>query len=72
MARRMVRRRKGLKMKTGAYLRVQRDGKWINADIADMTELEIRDFIKPDRALLWVIFLVKWIREHVMFDEDAG
>ena len=59
-------------MKTGAYLRVQRDGKWINADIVDLTDDEIREAIKPDRAILWVLFLVKWIREHVMFDEDAG
>lgn len=56
-------------MKTGAYLRIQRAGKWINADIVDLTPDEIRAAIQPDKAILWVIFLVKWIREHVVFGE---
>lgn len=57
-------------MKTGAYLRIRRDGKWVNVDIVDMTEDEIRAAIQPDRAILWVIFLVKWIRDNVFFEED--
>jgi hypothetical protein len=54
-------------MKTGAFVRIQRDGKWVNLDIVDLTEDEIKRAITVDRAILWVIFLVKWIQEHVVF-----
>lgn len=57
-------------MKTGAYLRVQRDGKWINADIVDLTDEEIYAVFSPSRASKWIVFLVKWIRENVIFGED--
>jgi hypothetical protein len=57
-------------MKTGAYLRIQRAGKWVNVDIVEMTEDEILAVFSPDRAAKWIVFLVKWIREHVVFGED--
>lgn len=32
-------------MKTGFYIRFERDGKWQNLDIADLTNEEFRKFL---------------------------
>ena len=33
-------------MKTGAFIRTKRGDKWVNLDVADMTEKEFTEFIK--------------------------
>jgi len=60
-------------MKTGIFIRFERDGKWQNLDIADMTTNEFTQFLaspgQQDRIDVWAIGLHKWIVEHVIFDE---
>lgn len=46
---------------TGIYLRVQRDGRWLSVDIAEMTDDEIREAMagRDARELAnWVVALV--------------
>lgn len=57
---------------TGVYLRVQRDGKWLNIEVEHLTKDErIKLFIKrqPDELLRWMDLLCDTIKEsQVLFD----
>jgi len=59
-------------MKTGAYIRVFRDGKWQNIDIVDATSDDIDNLAetRPEMGWKWVHFLVKWIQAHVEFEDE--
>lgn len=51
---------------TGAYLRVERDGKWRNIEVEHLTPDEIRDhFIdrSPDELVNWMTMLCKKLHE---------
>ena len=60
----------------GIYLRVQRDGKWQNLCLSDMTQEELEEILNPERGE-WlkgaVIRLATVIREiGDMFDIERG
>ena len=59
-------------MKTGAYIRVERDRRWQNIDIVDATpdEIDSLSSSRPDMGWKWVHFLVKWIQSHVEFSDE--
>ena len=52
---------------TGAYLRVNRDGKWCNVEIDAMTdnELDELEVSQSERGWLWAKFLAKYIRDEI-------
>jgi len=56
---------------TGAYLRIQRDDKWHNVEIDQLTDDELGQLEKdqPDRGWFWAKFLAKWIRDNI---QDAS
>jgi hypothetical protein len=59
---------KGEETMTGAYVRIKRDGKFQPIEIDQLTEAEIREFLKGrDHEFVqkWVIFLVDWIQRCV-------
>lgn len=66
------------KIVTGCFIRVLRDGKWGNADIATLTDDELRAYFKrmreADGASLtgedFAVFLAGWIRDHVQVQEE--
>lgn len=59
---------------TGAYLRVQRDGTWMNVEIDLMTDSELEALAErqPDRGWTWAIFLARWIRDNVQVQEERS
>ena len=52
---------------TGAFIRIERGGKWQNIEIDQMTnaELDILATGQPGRGWKWAIFLAKWIRDNI-------
>ena len=54
-------------MITGAFVRIERDGKWQNIEINQLTDDELKSFSKkyPDAGWRWAIFLAKWVRDNV-------
>jgi hypothetical protein len=52
---------------TGAYIRVQRDGRWDKVEIDQLTDAELAEMAasKPNDGWMWAIFLAKWIRDNV-------
>lgn len=60
-------------MVTGIYLRIQRDGRWENLDIAELTDEELRAFfgtLSDADHVKWHVGLVKWIRDNVAVDHS--
>lgn len=60
-------------MTTGAYVRIQREGKWVNVEIDQMTdaELDTFEFDHPSQGSRWAKFLAKWIRDNVQVEDDG-
>ncbi len=54
-------------MATGAFVRVERDGKWQNIEIDQLTDDELIDFAEkhPHVGWKWAMVLAKWIRDNV-------
>jgi hypothetical protein len=52
---------------TGAYVRIERDGRWQNIELDQLTEAELGAFATahPEDADKWLTFLVRWVRERV-------
>jgi hypothetical protein len=52
---------------TGAYIRIQRDGRWQNIEIDQLTDAELKEMELrfPDRGWWWAKFLAAWIRDNV-------
>lgn len=57
--------------KTGYFLRVEREGKWLSLDVAELTDDELREvFVEDDQAFdrqrlaHWVVILAGWIRDR--------
>ena len=51
---------------TGAYVRVNREGKWQSIDIACLSDQELDEFFASDPdPKRWAVFLSKWIRETI-------
>lgn len=51
---------------TGAYLRVEREGKWLNLDVSDMTPEELEEkFIdrEPRELINWMSAIIRKFRE---------
>lgn len=63
---------------TGAYVRVQRDGRWENVEIDQLTYDELTEFFErcePERRTMWARFLAVWIRDNVVvepLDKDGS
>jgi len=53
---------------TGAYIRIQRDGRWqaVEFDRLSDAELEAWATANPEEGWRWAKFLAKWIRENVV------
>lgn len=53
-------------MTTGAYVRIQRDGRWVNVDFVELTNEEMEAFFleHPEDGAKWACFLAKWIRDN--------
>lgn len=54
-------------MATGAYVRVERDGKPQNLEIDELRDYELDQLEKdqPNRGWQWAKYLAKWIRDNV-------
>lgn len=53
---------------TGAYVRVQRDGRWQNVEYDQLTDEELEQWMAEmdaDEARKWLRFSVKWMRDNV-------
>lgn len=53
---------------TGAYVRIQRNGKWENVEIDQLTDFELAEFAKSqpvEKGWAWTIWLAGWIRNNV-------
>ena len=61
-------------MKTGIYIRFERDGKWQTLDIADLSEEEFSRFIdsQKGREDIWARGLHKWIVDNINFMTQHG
>lgn len=53
--------------KTGAYLRICRDGKYQPIGIDQLTDDELQECAKkyPEKGWFWAKFLAAWIRDNV-------
>jgi hypothetical protein len=49
---------------TGAYVRLKRDGKWVNVEIDDFTDEELDAFLTPENGVKWARFLAAFIRDY--------
>ena len=58
-------------MATGAYVRIDRGGKYQSLEIDELTDEELEQFatIRPDAGWIWAKFLVKWIRDNINEEE---
>ena len=52
---------------TGAFIRIERDGKWSNVEIDQLTDEELIEVAeaRPEHGWKWAKFLAAWIRDHV-------
>lgn len=60
---------------TGDYVRIMRDGRWINVEIDQLTDAELDDLeqessrspgiVHADRGWAWAKSLASWIRDNV-------
>jgi hypothetical protein len=69
---------------TGCFLRVYRNGKWGNADIATLLDSELRDYFQRMRDAAvpgempgltgedFAVFLAGWIRDHVVVTDSPN
>ncbi len=60
--------------KTGIFVRFERDGKWQNIDIANLSADEFERFLVSQgasRCDIWARGLHKWIIEHVDFSHPV-
>ncbi len=61
---------------TGMYVRVEREGRWENFELEDLSEAELRTFFasKTDPAELrdWCVAIVLWIAANVKEKDDAN
>jgi hypothetical protein len=52
---------------TGYFVRVLRDGRWINLDIASLTDIELEEYAATQSLLQarnWIVALAGWIRDN--------
>lgn len=52
---------------TGAYVRVQRDGKWDSVEFDQLTDGEMNEFAnqQKDDGWRWAKFFAQWIRDNI-------
>lgn len=58
---------------TGIFMRVYRNGKWQNLDIAELTHDELTRVFEPatkERVIQFLAAVTLWMREHLV-DEDS-
>jgi hypothetical protein len=58
---------------TGAFVRMQRAGRWQEVEIDQLTDAELDAFAEsqgPEYGWQWAKFLARWIRDHVT-EEDV-
>jgi len=53
---------------TGAYVRIERSGKWQSVEIEHLTDKELNQFSEqtPGDGWKWAKFLARWIRNNVV------
>lgn len=60
---------------TGAFIRLQREGRYVNVDVAEMTDEELKAYfldgdLEKVKLASWCKFLASWVRDHVRFRGD--
>lgn len=57
---------------TGAYVRIERNGKWQPIEIDELTDIELEWFSAqlPNDGWKWAKFLAAWIRDNVHTEPD--
>lgn len=51
---------------TGAYVRIERDGKWQAVELDELTDVELEIFFRGEpECWKWAKFLAAWIRDNV-------
>ena len=58
---------------TGIYIRVKRDGKWLNMEIEYLTEAELRTNFEnsdKDRVIMFFAKVTEWMRDNVDLVSD--
>ena len=59
---------------TGAFVRIKRNGKWQPIEIDQLSEDELHTFLDlqdKEHVVKWVVFLVKWMQEHLMVGTEV-
>jgi hypothetical protein len=59
--------------KTGYYVRIERNNKWLSLDIAELTQEELLDFfsrMEPDKMMSWIAALLEFIHKRVIDVEE--
>lgn len=51
---------------TGAYVRIEREGKWENIEIDQLTDEELDSFLPDQDPVKWAKFLAGWIRDNIL------
>lgn len=54
-------------MITGYFVRVERAGKFLSLDIAELSESEIKRVFKdekPEKLINWIVALAHWARDN--------
>ena len=65
---------------TNIYVRVNRNGVWVNVEIDQLTDSELTTYFRSmdeKRAAQWAITLAAWIRDNVhdsitLYEEGEG
>jgi hypothetical protein len=60
---------------TGALIRIERDGRWQNIEIDQLTDAELERFLAGQDVVSlyrWTRLLARWIRNHVQEEPAAG
>ena len=52
---------------TGAYVRIQREGKWQSVEFETLTDAEMDAFAErdPQAGWKWAKFFARWLRDNV-------
>jgi hypothetical protein len=59
---------------TGLFIRIERAGRFVNLEIEDLSDEELRAFAQSqpvERGWAWAITLAAWIRDHVASEPGA-
>ena len=53
-------------MELNLFVRIQRDGRWQNLDLTELTEPELKEFFssfEKEKLISWIISIISWIKK---------